>query len=226
MIIVPSNVSAATVEPVTSGQFLNLDAGLASSYSGSGTTWYDISGNGNNFGIAAASYTTFNGIPVMKFDGTVQSAYSTAALTPGANITVQAFTTINSASDCRTLIRAGITYHQIMLWNDGLIGQYNGSWASTGVNVSSIANYSTTLNCFTWKLASNTPYYQFSVNSGSWNTLTGGSQFYNTIHYIGGIENSQQPWGKIAAILIYSRLLSDTEIAQNYAAYKTRFALP
>lgn len=33
---------------VTSGLIMNLDAGISSSYNGSGTTWTDISGNNNN----------------------------------------------------------------------------------------------------------------------------------------------------------------------------------
>ena len=34
---------------VTSGLVLNLDAGNTASYPGSGTTWTDLSGNGNNW---------------------------------------------------------------------------------------------------------------------------------------------------------------------------------
>ena len=33
---------------VTTGLVLNLDAGNASSYNGTGTTWTDLSGKGNN----------------------------------------------------------------------------------------------------------------------------------------------------------------------------------
>ena len=33
---------------ITSGLILNLDAGNVASYPGSGTTWTDLSGNGNN----------------------------------------------------------------------------------------------------------------------------------------------------------------------------------
>jgi hypothetical protein len=36
------------IAPETNSQILNLDAGNPSSYPGTGTTWYDISGSGNN----------------------------------------------------------------------------------------------------------------------------------------------------------------------------------
>ena len=37
-----------TGQLITDGLVLNLDAAKRDSYPGSGTTWYDISGNGNN----------------------------------------------------------------------------------------------------------------------------------------------------------------------------------
>ena len=45
---------------VTSGLVLNLDAGNRSSYSGSGTTWTDLSGNGRNFTLYNSSYYSFS----------------------------------------------------------------------------------------------------------------------------------------------------------------------
>ena len=44
---------------VQNGLVLNLDAAVASSYPGTGTTWYDLSGNGNN-GIAMNIVPTTN----------------------------------------------------------------------------------------------------------------------------------------------------------------------
>ena len=60
-------------ELVTDGLVLNLDAGDPRSYPGSGTTWTDLSGNGNNgtFGAstAAPTYNNANGGSLV-FDGT------------------------------------------------------------------------------------------------------------------------------------------------------------
>lgn len=136
MIIIPSNVGASVL-PVTSGQVLNLDAGLSTSYSGSGTTWYDLSGSGNNFTLSSSSFTTLNSVPVMKFDGTVQSATiaSGNAFSPGSDVTVQAFTTINTNADYHTLLRSVSSYHQILTWSDGNIGVYNGGWYTSGINI-------------------------------------------------------------------------------------------
>jgi hypothetical protein len=52
----------ATKGIVQSGLVLNLDAGVSSSYSGSGTTWTDLSGNGNNGTLVnGPTYSSSNG---------------------------------------------------------------------------------------------------------------------------------------------------------------------
>jgi hypothetical protein len=56
---------------VTSGLVLNLDAGNPASYPGSGTTWFDLSGNGNNGTLVnSPSYTTISGAQTFAFNGT------------------------------------------------------------------------------------------------------------------------------------------------------------
>lgn len=56
---------------VETGLVLNLDAGNSSSYPGSGTTWFDLSGNGNNGTLVnSPSYTTISGAQTFAFNGT------------------------------------------------------------------------------------------------------------------------------------------------------------
>ena len=45
---------------ITNGLLLNLDAGNPSSYSGTGTAWNDLSGNGRNFSLFNSSYYSFS----------------------------------------------------------------------------------------------------------------------------------------------------------------------
>ena len=67
--------AAAAVNPspasgiVTSGLILNLDAGNASSYPGTGTTWTDLSGQNNNGTLVnGVGYSSVNG-GALTFDG-------------------------------------------------------------------------------------------------------------------------------------------------------------
>ena len=61
---------------ITDSLVVYLDASNNSSYSGSGTTWSDISGNGNNFTLTnGPTYASANGGAIV-FDGTNDSAVS------------------------------------------------------------------------------------------------------------------------------------------------------
>ena len=61
---------------VTDNMVVYLDAGNNSSYSGSGTTWNDISGNGNNFTLVnGPTYSSSDGGAIV-FDGTNDAAVS------------------------------------------------------------------------------------------------------------------------------------------------------
>ena len=52
---------ASTNRVVQSGLVLNLDAGASTSYPGSGTTWTDLSGNGNTGTVSTAFIELFVG---------------------------------------------------------------------------------------------------------------------------------------------------------------------
>jgi hypothetical protein len=52
---------------VTDGLVLCLDAADRNSYPGSGSTWYDLSGNNYNGTISGATFTTFNNNGVFYF---------------------------------------------------------------------------------------------------------------------------------------------------------------
>jgi hypothetical protein len=221
----------AAPDPVTSGLYLRLDADNPTSYPGTGTTWYDLSGGSLDFQVSASSFTTYSGVKCFDFNGSYQSAIRLgAAITPGNTPTIMVFSTINNNSSFRTLIRATASNHQILAWNDNRLGVYKPATniVSTGYTVSSIPNFSTQFNCLTWRLGQSTGTYKLSVNGST----TADSfdhapaNFVNEIYYIGGIEGNQQGWGKIAMVLIYNRTLSDAEIDQNYAAFKSRFSLP
>ena len=68
--------SAGSSGLITTNLVLHLDAGNSSSYSGSGTAWNDLSGNGNNFTLTnGPTYTSDNGGAIV-FDGTNDYAVS------------------------------------------------------------------------------------------------------------------------------------------------------
>ena len=73
---------------ITNGLILNLDAGSSASYSGTGTTWTDLSGN-NNHGsiISGVTYSSTDG-GRMVFDGTSNNRVQTNFFPNFSDITV------------------------------------------------------------------------------------------------------------------------------------------
>ena len=66
---------------VTSGLTCLLDASFTPSYPTTGTTWYDLSGNGNNFTLYnGASFATDNNVKVISFDGVDDYARSNSTM--------------------------------------------------------------------------------------------------------------------------------------------------
>jgi hypothetical protein len=75
---------------VTNGLVLNLDAAQTASYPGTGTTWTDLSGNGNNGTLVnGPTYNSANGGSIV-FDGT-NDFISTNYTPPNVNYTVSLF---------------------------------------------------------------------------------------------------------------------------------------
>jgi len=68
---------------VTDGLVLHLDAGNRKSYPGSGTTWYDLSGQDNHlyWTSPAPSFTTYQGIPVIDTTNVSSSLRSVISTT-------------------------------------------------------------------------------------------------------------------------------------------------
>jgi hypothetical protein len=81
-----------------SGLVLNLDAGNTSSYSGSGTTWYDLSGNGSNVTLTNTTFNSANGGSI-RFNGTSSYAYFNANIGSTNVVTVEMWVKTNAATN-------------------------------------------------------------------------------------------------------------------------------
>ena len=225
---------------VTSGLVLALDAADPNSYPGSGTTWNDISGNGNNPTLFnSPSYNTSNAGNFV-FNGTNQ--YLTIPISSG-NYT--------SGSIC-FWVKKNSSSQTICNWSDIPNGPIN-SYAyilyitATGtlqaymydptftpaqkyINGSTVMVTGNWYNCvFTWQNGTgntgNFTIYLNGQNQGS-TSLTTAYAFQNLFYIAAqsGIGGSYFN-GNIANTHIYNRALSATEITQNYNALKPRFGL-
>jgi hypothetical protein len=221
---------------VRTGLVLNLDAGEPSSYSGSGTTWTDLSGN-NFVGTLTngPTYSSSNGGSIV-FDGSndyVRIPYN-SNLNP-TTITVGAWIKRNQVVNYAHFIGLPISNST---WNSPYMS-YGVEYIGTTDTISFPLGF--TDNTFAYTDAAtygNNIWFYFTGTYDKSNvkvyidgvlitTRAETRTLYNSTadFYIGAINTSSQyPLnGNIAQVTIYNRALSASEIQQNYQALRGRF---
>lgn len=214
-----------------------IDAGNSDSYPGSGTTWYDLSGNGLNADLTVAPTYDSNGYFV--FDGV--DDYATAA--SGLQ------TVISSATEFTVFAWANVTYiahvSNIIGWGDANTGKTWGIYSYSGTlrNMYNYATDATFGNVAT--LGNRWVFFSARGTRTTTKTDTLGGYVLNRPTYTlsGGLEwwtaNAAYPikMGKISysnstsymcgmslgSIMVYDRYLSDDEMKQTYAATRGRY---
>ena len=233
---------------VRDGLVLALDAADTNSYPGTGTTWYDISGNGSNLTLSSSSlWVNNNGTPYMNFENGIAKYLPSGVLTnipnTGTNGTICIFSTIKAPDgDWKTLVRHTGDDHQVIINSgDGIsLGMYDNSGGTgfndTGYDVSNIPNRTTQFHYMAWRLGVTNPYYQFfyddNLSSPVAQITDATAEFNQGFASVGAYHNGSssptsygQEWGKISVFLYYNRWLTENELRQNYNAHKSRFGL-
>ena len=231
--------SDAGISIITSGLVLNLDASNASSYPGSGTSWFDLSGNSNNGTLTnGPTFNSANGGSIV-FDGSddyvqVINGY-TNTLKNNNNWSVSFWFKANSLSNDPVLLGPEVgqlNYYDLFL-EVGINSIYFGAGGGSGVNYLTNSSVS---------LAINTIYNIVYIKTG----ITTGKVFLNGIEVplsalgtgLGSMPNSNADFrigtfkagsfslnGNIYQTLIYNKSLSAPEVLQNYNVTKAKFGL-
>lgn len=226
MIITPftfmeQKAAATTPEVITAGLKFYVDAGNATSYPSpyTGTTWYDLSGNLNNFTLTnGPTYNAGSG-GYFSFDGTNDYAIGlTYAL--GSSFTIDAWvnTTITTTKailaqpDMNTLF-FGTRNNKL-----GISGQYDMPWGF--VNSTSNINTGNWVYCAATYDGSNVKVY---VNGTLETTTANTGSFVSQTFRIGDSGASEYFTGGISIVRLYTTVLSGTDITQNYNAQKSRY---
>ena len=222
---------------ITDGLVLSLDAGNVKSYPGSGTTWYDKSGNGNNGTLTNGPIFATGSIVFDGVDDYTEVSY-------GNNLNLVEYFTVSSWVYPTDLNRRAPIFSTRKL-------NPSGCWmleVGNGNNGQNIAAF-TGVDTWVYRSVNN------SVSLNVWNNVvfvrgannSSGTMFVNgilvnsqeTTNYtiINNTDNrligqSNQPntqglnfKGNIVTVQVYNRALSASEVLQNYNATKTRFGL-
>ena len=214
---------------VTDGLVLHLDAANRKSYPGSGSTWYDLSGNGNNGTINSGVSYNYNSGGYFNFNGSTGGSVTLPLLsTARASITMLAITNM-PASDGGAIFYNG---------NDGGYGFGIGGSNYDNVGNNAIGLYQiirwidTNVNWGTgWMLAGlliNSSGVPFLIKNGNIVGSISGTIPNLPVNnaFLGTDRNSTRFFaGDIATATFYNRELSLSEIQQNYNALKGRFGL-
>jgi hypothetical protein len=218
-------------EVVDSGLVLSLDAGNAKSYPGSGTTWTDLSGNGNN--LTLVNSPTFSSAygGCLTFNGSNQRAYIPNASCSSNFKTMTAYSSIAVIKSLKadtawgTLYSFGDSSNFIDMW------QRSGTrvFGSDGTQLySSTDMYTSGLSMWahTTSVASGGVLYRngVSIASGAVASQSSTSTFDFGIAYDSN-TNSYYMNMELPLFFIYNRVLTSDEIQQIFTAYRGRFGL-
>jgi hypothetical protein len=214
---------------VTTGLQLYLDAGNSSSYSGSGTTWTDLSGNSRDGTLTnGPTYSSADGGSIV-FDGSNDFVQCTGSLT----VTAATFVT--------------------WIRRNGNQGQYDGILFSRGTSVTGINfqvsnqlgyHWNGTGNTFGWQSGLTIPNLTWcmvavSVTSSAataylcqasgittaTNTVSHTSSVINDIKIAQDEFSTRCFTGNIAIAQLYNIALSAGQVSQNFAADRGRFGV-
>jgi len=210
---------------------LYLDANNSSSYSGSGTTLNDLSGNGYTHTLSNSNlYTTLSGIKCFNCGavGQVITSVSTTIQIP-TNFTYISWVRVRaSTAGFRTLLRSYGTGGHAILVNTGtnFLGMWENLPGNTGFNSSgyNMAAYGDVWAQFaTVGDVAGQTFYINGQQVGS-NTIKSVAGQY---HYAwGNIQSANdQPWGYVANLELYNTKLTAEQLQQNYWGLKSRFGL-
>jgi hypothetical protein len=220
---------------ITDGLVLALDAANTKSYPGSGTTWFDLSGNGNNgtltngptFNNANLGSLVFDGVDdLCRTDVNVSNLNNLFSV--GIWFTLTSATSSDSGAVSKRLISADQSSGSTK-WCIGITPTRQFLFGGNG-------GTERTLN-FTIEL--NTPYFVVLTHNVSTYSLflNGVNQIRNDTSNIaspnfGKVSIACRPnsvdrlWtGSVFSSMFYTRILTDDEILQNYNATKGRFGL-
>jgi Concanavalin A-like lectin/glucanases superfamily len=226
-----SGITVADAYITTQNLAIWLDANNASSYSGTGTTLNDMSGNGYTHTLSNSNlYTTLGGVKCFNCsaNGQVISANSTTIQIPTA-FTYITWTRVRpSTTGYRTLFRCypGSGGHPIIVYSGtNTLGMWDNTTA-TGFNSSGydMAAYGDVWA--QWATVGDAAGQTFYINGqqvGSASAKSVAGQYHYSWGNIWG--NTDQPWGYVANMFLYSAKLTPTQIGQHYGALRTQFGV-
>ena len=206
---------------------LHLDAGDSSSYSGSGTSWTDLTGNGNNGTLVnGVSYSSSNG-GYLIFDGSNDrvdfSTYVQPAYTSSSSFTwfIWVYPTTYSNND---VIMGNRVVSGSNVWTKLTPSRFEWKYPDHLDGSGTDVTQNQWQNICIVKNGSSFTYYK---NGTSIDTMTSThSKNYTNPFYLGGDPSyGENPACRISIVAVYDAALTASEVQQNFNATKGRYGI-
>ncbi len=211
---------------------VSLDAASLRSYPGSGTVWYDLSGNGVNLGSTGSpTLTTLGGATCFNFDndgdkwsGGISSTVNTNTTQRTLEAWLYPASSEVTSGDRGTIIllNGGSGNYMSITKSSRLLSSYWYGKNNNGYHQGAPAITNQTWNhwCTVW---TGSELKQWQNGTKYTTTKITGTSTRNTNLIIGRESSGRQYAGGIAIIRIYNGALTDSQVEQNWDAQKSRF---
>jgi hypothetical protein len=216
---------------VTDGLVLALDAGSKKSYPGSGTTWTDLSSQGNNVTLTNGPSFSSNNGGVLVFDGVDDYAdipFDSSLNNNYTTLSVWVKSTFVVGPNSRHYILDGVS-HRTMIFVDEpheinfvIITSAGAKYA---IYDNEIASQDTWINIVGTYDGSNLKLYingDLKITESHSGNINGASETGRIMDYR---ANGYEVEGQAGTFMIYNRALTAEEVLQNYNSTKSRFGL-
>ena len=222
---------------ITDGLVLALDAGNPKSYPGSGTTWTDLSGNGNNGTLVnGVGYNSGNG-GSLGFDATDDYVSETSSLsdtfwqgnwTASFWVNFDILSTVSSGSEDKPLVHHGVNGTRTGLHLTQRNTRIHFGLFSDDLQGTKVLSTGTWYNVV-FTLNNSSYVKQNYLNGVLDNSHTGGGAYTGTgtNTRIGGKVLTFGLWfdGFMSSCSFYNRVLTASEIQQNFNATRSRYSI-
>ena len=218
-------IHIATKGVVQDGLIFNLDAGASTSYSGSGSTWTDLTGDGPNGTLQnTPTYVNENG-GSLYFDGTNEWV-SGPGYSISSDYSFSMWFKIDTLSITHYLISGGTAFfgnYNIILTTSGIVAV-----ARSGSPVVSFSEFVASIDTiYQIVVTKSGTSYNLYVNGSNVSSKTygGGGLIYSPNRLFANVFSNGLFKGSLYRTSGYNRALTASEIQQNFKVLRSRFGI-